>query len=141
MEDIGPLLLAVMRLAVVPVAGYAVLLLARRWPRCILILLLTLIALGAGAIAYCKHDNFVVLQDSRKLEFGSELGRWCFTVGALTEILCCPALPLVAMARAKNGEEIGPVSGGQWFVALFGYFMACAIFSMVLFSWLTGIVK
>ncbi len=51
-----------------------------------------------------------------------------------------PALPLVAIARAQNGADTGPV-GGQWVVVLFGYFMACAIFGMVLYSWLTGIVK
>jgi hypothetical protein len=65
MNDIGQLLTAVLRIAIVPMIGYAVIRLARRWPR----VTLTLI------------------------------------------------------------------------VSLFGYFMACAVFSMVLYSWLTGIVK
>jgi hypothetical protein len=75
------------------------------------------------------------------MEFGSELGRWCFAVGWVSVVLGTPALPLVAFARAPNGAVVGPDSGGQWFAVLFGYFMACAVFSMVLFSWLTGIVK
>jgi hypothetical protein len=74
------------------------------------------------------------------MEFGSEIGRQCFGVGRLLLVLSIPALPLVGIARTRNGAHLGPV-GGQWFVALFGYFMACAIFSMVLYSWLTGIVK
>jgi hypothetical protein len=55
-------------------------------------------------------------------------------------ILGFPALALVGIGRTRYGAHLGPV-GGQWFVALFGYFLACAVFSMVLYSWLTGIVK
>ncbi len=74
------------------------------------------------------------------MEFTSEIGRWCFTVGAVLMTLGVPALPLVAIGRVRNGDVPGPV-GGQWVIVLFCYFMACLIFSGALYSWLTGIVK
>jgi hypothetical protein len=140
MEDVVQLLAAVLRIAVVPLAGYGVVRLARRWPWAALALLLALIAAGAGAVGYARHDGFIVHPDTRRAEFGSEAGRWCFAVGWVFLVLAIPALPLVAIARARNGAGTGPV-GGQWFVVLFGYFMGCAVFAAVLYSWLTGIVK
>jgi hypothetical protein len=140
MEEVGQLLAALMRIAFVPLVGYTVVRLARRRPRATVTLLLTLITVGAGALGYVAHDGFSVHADSRKMEFASEIGRWCFAVGGVLVILGVPALPLAAIARAQNGEVTGPV-GGQWVVVLIGYLMACAIFGMVLYSWLTGIVK
>jgi hypothetical protein len=140
MEEIVQLLAALLRIAIVPLVGYAVVRLGRRWPGATLTLLLALIAVGAGALRYVAQDGFNVHTDSRKMEFVSEFGRWCFAVGGLLVILGVPALVLVAIAREKNGDVTGPV-GGQRAVVLFGYFMACAIFGMVLYSWLTGIVK
>ena len=140
MDDLGELLLFVSRLALVPVAGYGVIGLARRWPRATMTLLLALIAAGAGGLSYAARDGLVVRPDSRKMQFHSDIGRSCFAVGALMVTLGVPALPLVAIARARNGAARGPL-GGQWMAAIFGYFMACAIFGMVLYSWLTGIVK
>jgi hypothetical protein len=55
-------------------------------------------------------------------------------------VLALPALPLVAIARARQGENIGPV-GPQWVAVLFGYFMGCVICGTVLYSLLTGIIK
>ena len=140
MEEVGPLLAALSQIALILLVGYAVVRLARRWPWATLTLLLALLAVAAGALGYAAQDGFSVRPDSRKMEFGSEVGRWCFAVGGVLMILGFPALPLVAIARAPNGAGTGPV-GGQWVVVLFGYFMACALFSMVLYSWLTGIVK
>ena len=140
MEVVGQLLAGLLRIAVVPLLGYAVVRFARRWPMTTLTHLLALLAGGIGALGYVAEDGFGFDLDSRKMEFGSEVGRWCFAVGGVLMILGFPALPLVAIARAPNGAGTGPV-GGQWVVVLFGYFMACAIFSMVLYTWLTGIGK
>jgi hypothetical protein len=74
------------------------------------------------------------------MTFGSEIGRWCLAVGVVGVILGLPALPLVAIARARNGAGVGPV-GVQWVFVLFGYFMACLFCSMIFSSWVTGIIK
>jgi hypothetical protein len=129
-----------LRIALVPLVGWAVVQLARRWPRATLALLLALLAAGAGALGYAGHDGYSVDPDTREMGFGSEVGRWCFVGGATLVLFGVPALPLVAIARARNGVVIGPV-GGQWVPVLFGYFMACLIWGMVLYSGLTGIVK
>jgi hypothetical protein len=55
-EDIGKILLTVLGIAIVPAVGCAVVQLARRWPWVTFILLLALIALGGGALAYAEHD-------------------------------------------------------------------------------------
>jgi hypothetical protein len=140
MDEVGQLLAALARIALVPLVGYTVVRLARRWPWATFTLLLALLVVGVGSLGYAAQDGFSVDPASRKMAFGSDNGRWCLAVGGVLVILGTPALPLVAIARAPNGAATGPV-GGQWFVVLFGYFMACAIFSMVLYSWLTGIVK
>ena len=140
MEDYIQLLLAVGRIAIIPLVGYIVIRLARRWPRLTLALLLVLIAVGVSALCYAHIEGFSVNPTTRKMSFGSEVGRICYFVGGMLTILSVPALPLIAVARAKNGSTIGPVKG-EWIIALFGYFMACAIFGMVLYSWVTGIVK
>jgi hypothetical protein len=140
MEEFGQLLAALSRIALVPLVGYGVVRLAHRWPGTTLTLLLALIAISAGALGYTLGDGFRVDLDSRKMEFGSEIGRWCFALGGVAVILGVPALPLVAIARARNGADTGPV-GVQWVFVLYGYFMACLFCSMVLYSQLTGIVK
>ncbi|MGE3806314.1 MAG: hypothetical protein AB7K24_16725 [Gemmataceae bacterium] len=140
MEDITQLLAYAGRIALVPLIGYGVLRLGQRWPWGTLTLLFALIALGTGALTYVARDGFSIEPTSRRMEFGSELGSWCFVVGAVLVTLGCPALLLVPIARARNGERTGPV-GIQWVVVLMGYFVACAIFGMVLYSWLTAIVK
>jgi hypothetical protein len=139
-EEFGQLLAAAMPVALIPLLGYAVVRLARRRPRATLTLLLLVVAAGVGALLYAWHDGFRVARDTRKMTFGSEAGRWCFGVGGVGVILGLPALPLVAIARARDGANMGPV-GPQWVVVLFGYFMACVIWSMVLYSLLTGIIK
>lgn len=140
MEEWVQLLAAFMRIALIPLLGYAIVRLARRWPRVTLALLLAALAAGAGALSYARQDGFHVPLDTRKMAFQSEAGRWCFAVGGVVVILGLPALPLVAIARSPNGADVGPV-GVQWVVVLFGYFMACAICGMVLQSLLTGIIK
>jgi hypothetical protein len=140
MEEVGQLLMAALPIGLVPLVGYTIVRLGRRRPQVTLTLLLALIAAGGGALGFVAQDGFSLRPDSRKLEFGSEVGRWCFAVGGALMVLGVPALPLVAIARARNGEVVGPV-GGQLAGVLFGYFMACAIFSMVLYTWLTGIGK
>jgi hypothetical protein len=74
------------------------------------------------------------------MAFQSEAGRWCFAVGGVAVILALPALPLVAVAQSRNGEHMGPL-GVQWVVVLFAYFMGCALCGMVVYSFLTGIIK
>ena len=140
MEEFAQLLAAFARIALVPLVGYGVVRLARRWPGATLTLLLVLIVIGALALGYTLGEGFRVDLNSRQMEFGSEIGRWCFAVGGVIVILGLPALPLVAIARLRNGVDIGPV-GGQWVGVLFGYFMACLFCSMALYSLLTGIVK
>jgi hypothetical protein len=140
MEVVGQLLAGLLRIAVVPLLGYAVVRFARRWPMTTLALLLALIAGGIGALGYVAEDGFGVDLYSRKMEFGSEVGRWFFAIGCVLLNLGVPALPLVAIARARNGAVMGPV-GGQWVAVLYGYFMACLIFGSALYMWLTGIVK
>lgn len=140
MEELIQLLAALMRIALVPLLGYAILRLARRWPRATLALLLAIVAAGAGALGFAWHDGFRVPLNTRKMAFHSEAGRWCFAIGGVGVMLGLPALPLVIVARARNGQAIGPV-GVQWVAVLFGYFMACAIWGMVFYSLVTGIVK
>jgi hypothetical protein len=140
MEEFGQLLAALMRIALIPLLGYAIVRLARRWPRATLTLLLAVVATGAAALGYARHNGFNVPLDTRKIAFQSETGRWCFAIGGVGVLLGLPALPLVAVARARNGEHIGPL-GGQWVAVLYGYFMACLIWSIALYSLLTGIVK
>jgi hypothetical protein len=140
MEEWVQLLTALLRIALVPLLGYVIVRLARRWPRATLALLLAGLAAGAGALSYAWQDGFRVSLDTRKMAFQSEAGRWCFAVGGMAVILGLPALPLVAVARARNGADIGPV-GVQWVAVLFGYVMACAMCGMMLYSLLTGIVK
>ncbi len=140
MEELIQLLAAFARIALVPLLGYSVIWLARRWPWATLILLLVLLALGMAALGYAGQEGFRVDRDSRKMTFGSEIGRWCFAIGGAGVLLVLPALPLVAIARARNGTTRGPV-GGQWVVVLYGYFMACLFCSIALYSGLTGIVK
>jgi hypothetical protein len=140
MAEFVSLLGALLRIAVIPLGGYLVLRCARRWPWVTACFLLVVVAAGIGTVTLAAHDGYRVRVDTRRMEFHSEIGRWCFAVGGLALILGPPALPLVAVARVRHGAMIGPV-GGQWAGALFGYFMACAIWSMVLYSWLTGIVK
>jgi hypothetical protein len=140
MEEVGQLLTALARIALVPLVGYAVVRSARRWPGGTSVLLLALLAAGAGALGYAARDGFGVSPDTRKMEFRSETGRWCYAAGGVVTILGGPALPLVVIARARNGADRGPV-GVQWVFVLYGYFMACLFVSMVLYSWLTGIVK
>jgi hypothetical protein len=140
MEDIVPLLATLLRIVLIPLVGYAVVRLARRWPRMTLTLLLVFLAIGFGVLGYAWHNGFSVDPASRKMHFGSEIGRWSFAVGGVAVVLGVPALPLIAIARSRNGATIGPV-GPQWVVALFGYFIACLIFGMVLYSLLTGVIK
>jgi hypothetical protein len=101
---------------------------------------LAFLTTGAGALSYAWHDGFSVAPETRKMAFQSEAGRWCFAAGGVAVVLGLPALPLVAIARARNGEGVGPV-GAQWVAVLFGYFMACMLCGMVLYSLLTGIIK
>ena len=140
MAEVGALLAALARIALIPLFGYAVVKIARGRPRTTLTLLLVLLVGGVVALSYTAQDGLRVDPDSRKMEFGSMSGRWCFTVGGVLAILTFPALPLVAIACSGDGPVKGPV-GAQWVAVLFGYFMACAIFGMVLYSFLTGIVK
>ncbi|MFL5242714.1 MAG: hypothetical protein ACJ8FY_11455 [Gemmataceae bacterium] len=140
MEDFVQLLAAILPTALVPLLGYAIVRLARRWPRATLALLLAVVAGAAGALGYAWHDGFSVPPDTRKMAFQSDVGRWCFRLGGVGVTLGLPALPLVAVARERKGADIGPV-GAQWAAVLFGYFMACAICGMVLYSLLTGIIK
>jgi hypothetical protein len=140
MKEVVSLLASLSGIALVLLVGYAVVRLARRRPWATLTLLLALIGLGTGALIYAGQDGSRVDPISRKMEFGSLLGRWCFGVGGVLLILGIPALPLVIIARERNGADTGPV-GGQWAGVLFGYFIACGVFSAVLYSLLTGIVK
>jgi hypothetical protein len=140
MEVVGQLLMALLRVMLVPVVGYGVVRCGRRWPRATLAVLLTLIVVAVGCMRYAAEDGFRVDPVSRLMTFGSEAGEWCFAGGWVLMVLGIPALPLVAFARAPNGEQTGPV-GAQWAAVLFGYFMACLVFSSALYSWLTGIVK
>lgn len=140
MEELVELVTALIRIALIPLLGYAIVRLARRWPQATLALLLAVLATGVGALSYAWMDGFHVPPDTRKMAFQSGPGRWCFAVGGVTVILGLPALPLVAIARAPNGENMGPV-GPQWVAVLFGYSMACGICGMVLYSLLTGIIK
>jgi hypothetical protein len=140
MEVLLQVLAAVAGITVYPLVGYAVIRLAGRWPRATLALLLVAVAAGAGALGYARFDGFDVPLDTRRMTFRSEAGRWCFDAGWVAVILGVPALPLVAVARARNGERIGP-AGAQWVVVVFGYFMGCAVWGMVLYSWLTGIAR
>jgi hypothetical protein len=105
-----------------------------------LILLLAALAVGGGALVFAWQDGFSVSPETRKMVFQSEVGRWCFAVGGVAVTLGLPALPLVAVARERKGELIGPI-GVQWVIVLFGYFLACAICGMILYSLLTGIIK
>jgi hypothetical protein len=50
MKEFGQLLAVLLRIALIPLVGYAVVRLARRWPRAALTLLLALLAAGAGAL-------------------------------------------------------------------------------------------
>jgi hypothetical protein len=140
MEELVQLLSALVRIALIPLLGYAIVRLARRWLRFPLALLLVVLATGAGALSYAWQDGFRVPLETRKMAFQSETGRWCFAIGGVTVILGLPALPLIAVARARNGADIGPV-GVQWVAVLFGYFVACGICSMAPYSLLTGIIK
>lgn len=140
MNELAELLTAVARIAVIPVIGYAVACLACRWPRVVLAVLALLIAAGAVALGYAASEGYSVDPTSRQMTFGSDSGRWCFAIGGTLLVLAVPGLPLVAMARAEVAAAGAPARY-QWVIALFGYFMACAIFGMVLYSWLTGIVK
>src|SRR4051794_1136487 len=117
MAEVGELLAALARLAVVPLVGYAVVRLARWRPRRAAAVLLAVVAAGVAALAYAKVDGFTVRPDTRAIDFASEAGRWSYTVGGVVTVLAVPALPLVAVARARNGDVTGPV-GGQWVVVL-----------------------
>jgi hypothetical protein len=57
MEDVVQMLAAVLRVAIVPAIGYAIVQLARRWPWATLILLVALIAGGTGALAYAADAD------------------------------------------------------------------------------------
>jgi hypothetical protein len=140
MDVVIELLAAFARVACVPLTGYAVVRLARRWPEITLLVLLSLIAVGVVAEAYATYDGYRVDLKTRIMDFESDLGHWCFAGGGLLLILSVPALPLVAIARARQGTDMGPV-GAQWAGVLFGYFMACFFVSAALYSWLTGIIK
>jgi hypothetical protein len=140
MEELVQALAALLRIALIPLLGYGIVRLARRWPRATLALLLAVVAAGAGALGSARHDGFNVSLETRKMTFQTEVGRWCFALGGLGVLLGLPALPLVAVARARHGEDLGPV-GVQWVAVLFGYFMACVVWGMVLYSLLTGIIK
>jgi hypothetical protein len=140
MEVLVQLLAQILRIAAVPLFAYAIVRLARRWPATTLTVLLVLIVLSCGALAYASGDGIWVDQRSRNMEFSSQTGHWCFSLGGLVVILGVPALPLLAVARVRNGEAVGPV-GPQWLVVLFGYFMACLFCSMVVYWLLTGIEK
>lgn len=140
MKELAQLLAAFARIVLIPFLGYAIVRLARRWPRSTLVLLLAVVAAGAGSAGYAWYDGFRISLDTRKIAFNSEVGRWCFAIGGVGVTLGVPALPLVAIARARNGENIGPV-GVQWMAVLFGYFMACVICGMVFYSLITGIIK
>jgi hypothetical protein len=140
MEEWLQLVMVISRIALVPLLGYCIVRLARRWPRGALILLLAALAVGGGALVFAWHEGFRVSPETRKMVFQSETGRWCFAVGGVVVTLGLPALPLVAVARERKGEMIGPI-GVQWVIVLFGYFLACAICGMVLYSLLTGIIK
>jgi hypothetical protein len=140
MEDFVQLLLALAPIVLVLLLGCGVVHLGRRWPWVTLALLLPVITLAAGALGYAWHEGFEVRPDTRQMTFGSELGRWCFTAGGLGVVLGVPALPLVAIARSRNGGRIGPV-GAQWVGVLFAYFLVCVVWSAVVYSLLTGIIK
>lgn len=140
MEEWLRLLAALLWFALIPLLGYAIVRLARCWPWATLVLLVAVVATGAGAVGYAGHDGFSVPPDTRKMVFHSEAGRWCFAIGGVGVSLALPALPLVAVARSRNGLTIGPM-GVQWVAVLFGYFMACVIWGMVFYSLLTGIIK
>jgi hypothetical protein len=140
MEDWVQLFLAVTRIALIPLLGYCIVRLARLWPRGTLILLLAALAVGAGALVYAWHEGFRVSPETRKMVFQSEVGRWCFAIGGVAVTLGLPAVSLIAVARERKGERIGPM-GVQWVIVLFGYFIACAICGMILYSLLTGIIK
>ena len=90
MNEIVPLLATLLRIALVPLVGYAVVRFARRWPWATLTLLLAFLVVGCGAVAYACHDGFSVDFGSRKMKFGSEIGRWCFAVGGVLVILGVP---------------------------------------------------
>src|SRR5262245_58164793 len=77
MEGLIQLLAALLRIALIPLLGYALVRLARRWPRTTLALLLAVLALGAGALGYAWQDGFSVARDTRTMAFQSEAGRWC----------------------------------------------------------------
>jgi hypothetical protein len=60
MEELVQLLAALLRIALIPLLGYAFVRFAHRWPRATLALLLAVTATGTGALGYAWQDGFNV---------------------------------------------------------------------------------
>jgi hypothetical protein len=134
------LLASLLGLALIPLIGFSVVCLARRRPGIAVILLGAVMAAGAAAIGYAAAEGYGYQPALQRVEFASEAGRFSFDVGMVLLTLGCPAWLLVLVARTQNGTTLGP-RGVQWVIVLYGYWMACLVASMVLYSWLTGRVK
>lgn len=140
LRELASVLASLASIALVPLIGFAVVCLARRRPWTAAALVGVAVAAGAGAVGYAASEGYGYRPDVGRVEFVSEAGRRAFGVGMALLTLGCPAWLLVLAARTRNGATLGP-RGYQWVVALYGYWMACLICSMVLYSWLTGHVK
>jgi len=113
---------------------------ARHRPLIVTALIGVVVGIGAGAIGYAAAEGYGYRPDLRRVEFASDTGHHCFDVGFVLLTLGCPAWLLVIVGRTRNGPTVGP-RGAQWAAVLFGYWMACAIWGGVLYSWLIGYSK
>jgi len=154
--DLLELLAPLLSLAIIVLIAWSVIVLARRWLWATLAGLTALLAAGVGLLWIAGEMGYAFDFQRNVVEFSSEEGQLCFVLGRALVALFAPAFLLVPFAQAENvarrpddsedpqtekADAVrGPV-GGQWPVLIGGYFVACAVWSMVLFSWLTGYAK
>jgi hypothetical protein len=138
--DILRILGSILSIALVPALGFGVIRLGQRRAGLTAALLGVVLLLGIAAVVLAARDGFAYAPGAGRVVFGSEAARGWFSLGLVLLTLNLPAWPLLAIARAQNGETTGPV-GVQWVFVLFGYWMASLIAAMAIYSWLTGHIK
>jgi hypothetical protein len=99
--------------------GFAVLWTARRRPRTVALAVGGIVAFGLAAVWYW----------ALAFDRGWDAWKGWFSIGMIAVLAGCPAWLLVLTARQPNGGAVGPVGRHQWGQVLFGYWLACWLFT------------